>query len=110
MNILNPRRAVWPSVRSEQKDQILWEHEGLQDTRLVLFWFPKETLCPITLFELGRWSYGQGKRLIVGAHPEYARRVDLEIQLQMLEDPIIVLSSLDEIYESVSKLLLRYTW
>jgi len=110
VNILNPMRKVWPSERPEIEDQILWEHEGLKESKVMLFWFPQETLCPITLFELGRWSYGQGKRIVVGAHPKYARRQDLEIQLQMLEEPITVLSSLEELYESVSTLLLRSTW
>ena len=107
VNVLNPRRLDWPSVRSELEDQILWEHEGLKESQIILFWFPKETLCPITLYELGRWSYGHGKKVVVGAHPEYAKRRDLEIQLQMLDEPITVLNSLEELYESVSNLLLR---
>jgi len=102
-NVLNPRRSDWPSARPEIEDQIRWEHEGLKASEIIVFWFPKETLCPITLFELGRWSYGQGKKIVVGAHPGYARRQDLEIQLQILDKPIIVLSSLDEMFKEVTQ-------
>jgi len=52
--VINPRRNAFdltdPSV---SVDQIKWEHRALQEADLVSFWFPHETLCPITLLELG---------------------------------------------------------
>ena len=49
---------------------------------LVVFWFCEETLCPITLFELGK-MLGQRKNVIVGSDPEYARLFDLNVQLRL---------------------------
>jgi hypothetical protein len=37
-----------------------------------MFWFPCETLCPITLYELGAWTVlapQTGTKLFVGACP-----------------------------------------
>lgn len=81
--ICNPRRKNWPidnpSVRRAQR---MWEHAHLQEATAISFWFPCETLCPSTLFELGRWL-PSNKSLFVGVHPEYKRRLDVEIQLEL---------------------------
>jgi len=50
---------------------------GLSDIK-ALIGFPCETLCPITLYELGTWSIlsqQTGAKLFVGCHPEYKRKV-----------------------------------
>lgn len=42
--------------------------------------FPKETLCPITLYELGTWSIlsqRTGTKIFIGCHKEYLRRVPI---------------------------------
>src|SRR5262249_8534497 len=77
---LNPRRAnsTWHDPNAAE-EQIRWEFRHLRKASGVLFWFPCETLCPIALYELGAWSMTD-KPLFVGAHPEYARRLDLLIQ------------------------------
>lgn len=77
--LLNPRRKNFNvSDDSESVKQIHWEFEHLRKASAILFWFPHETLCPITLFELGQWSVLAGvlgKRLFVGCDPKYLRRV-----------------------------------
>jgi hypothetical protein len=91
----NPRR---PGVLAadEAIAQIEWEHEALALSEVILFWFPKETLCPITLFELGVWS-SKGAPLIVGTHPEYARRLDVVTQLRLARPDVVVHDSLDAV-------------
>ena len=51
--LLNPRRANFPiNDPTAAPQQIEWEHRHPKaDT--IAFWFPCETLCPITLYELG---------------------------------------------------------
>jgi len=77
--IFNPRRASFDvSDPSQTEVQIMWEFRYLRKANAILFWFPKETLCPITLYELGQWSVlSQQTRtaLFVGTHPEYQRKV-----------------------------------
>src|SRR5882724_7144555 len=55
--VLNPRRADFPiDDPSAAEAQIAWEHRHLRRAAAALFWFPSETLCPITLYELGAFS------------------------------------------------------
>ncbi len=49
-----------------------WEHDHLRRAKAIMFWFPSETLCPITLYELGAWTIlarQTGTKLFVGADP-----------------------------------------
>lgn len=51
--VANPRRnRLLASEGAEAACQIRWEYEFLKRARVVLFWFPKESLCPIALFEV----------------------------------------------------------
>ena len=88
MVVINPRRKVFDmTVKGEE--QILWERKHLKNANHILFWFPKETVCPITLFELGyylgvfeREGYF-GPAIFIGTHPEYTRRHDVRIQAEL---------------------------
>lgn len=94
-SVHNPRRPG-VLVADEAIAQIEWEHEALALSDAILFWFPAETLCPITLFELGVWS-AKGVPLIVGTHPEYARRLDVITQLRLARPDVVVYDSLDAV-------------
>jgi len=81
--LFNPRRANFPiHDPSAAQFQIEWEHDHLRKADVILFWFPRETLCPIVLYELGAWSMTT-KTIFVGVHPEYKRRQDVEIQTRL---------------------------
>lgn len=80
--VLNPRRDDFPIGDPDAAPaQIKWEFDHLQNATVILFWFTPDTLQPIALYELGRWSSQKTKPIIVGADPDYARRQDVEIQL-----------------------------
>ena len=98
--LLNPRRAVFERSPEIDLQQISWEHFGLRGASGVSFWFPKESLCPITLLELGRCAV-EGKVMFVGVHPEYSRRADVEIQLSLLRPDIRVVDSLMALSQQV---------
>lgn len=79
VTIINPlRESFTPDLH---KAQVQWETAYLEVADLVLFWFPKETLCPMTLYEFG-WMLNSGRNMIIGAHPEYARFNDLRFRLE----------------------------
>ncbi len=81
--LVNPRRDEFDVSDKELSiQQIRWEHYHLANCHARLFWFPCETLCPITLFELGRFV-GEPGPLFVGCHPEYKRKLDVEVQLRL---------------------------
>jgi hypothetical protein len=100
--IFNPRRPSF-NVREDgiAEHQISWERKHLRQSHIILFWFPCETLCPITLFEYGYWlsTYERtlSPRLVVGCHPDYQRKVDLEIQTKLTAPGMIVRTSWDEL-------------
>jgi len=87
LTIFNPRREDFPIDDPDAaEEQIKWEHDMLRRADMISFWFPCETLCPITLYELGYWTaqaeWGMTK-VVVGVHPEYARKQDVIIQTQL---------------------------
>lgn len=89
--IYNPRRTSFDvNDPNATEFQIKWEFEALHNSTDILFWFPCETLCPITLYEYGRYltkySY---VNIFVGAHPEYKRLEDLKIQTQLATNGLV---------------------
>jgi hypothetical protein len=101
--IVNPRRDNFPMDKpNESEKQIVWEHHGLDIADCVSFWFAEETLCPITLFELGI-QLGQHKNVVVGIHPNYKRRQDLEIQIPLYNRFIPIVYSLADLVDTVSR-------
>lgn len=93
--LLNPRRDDWPEDPVEIKKQIKWEHQGLIRSQVRSFWFPKDTLCPITLFELGLSLADDNVTTIVGCDPEYKRKMDLQIQIPLYNKGVKIIYDLD---------------
>jgi len=90
ITIINPRREGF-NVNNmlNSVDQIKWEHKYLWESTHVMFWFPDATLCPITLFELGKClmlhKMNEGaETLYIGCAPDYKRVFDVEIQSMLM--------------------------
>ncbi len=99
--LLNPRRKHFPiHDPSAAPAQITWEYMHLRKATAILFWFPCETICPIVLYELGAWSV-MDKPLFIGVHPDYSRRLDVEIQTSLVRPDIDIVYSLEELAEVV---------
>jgi len=91
--VVNPRRANFPmDDMVEGEKQIKWEARYLERANTISFWFPEETLCPITLFELGSWSVTD-KTIFVGCSSEYKRRFDVQVQMRLRRPGLKVVSS-----------------
>ena len=86
-DVINPRReGGFDRTGDTAEEQITWEHRALGLVDSCIFWFPKETLCPITLFELGVMLQRAARgnvRLAIGWHPEYQRAFDLRVQISL---------------------------
>lgn len=99
--LLNPRRENFPiNDPDATKEQISWEFQALRIANGILFWFPKETLCPIVLFELGS-ALERQQDLFVGCHPAYTRKRDVEIQVSLRRSEIQVRDDLRDVLEDV---------
>ena len=87
--LLNPRRDDFDtSNTSNSFEQIEWEFDGLRRAALHLFWFPAESDCPITLYELGfslgaAYALGKTPRVRIGVDPGYPRRLDVQVQARL---------------------------
>lgn len=100
LTIFNPRRAHFPTEEEAIREQIIWEHTYLRKASAISFWFPQETLCPITLYEFGAWSM-TSKKLFAGAHPNYQRLVDLKIQTSLVRPDLSLVTSLDALIKGI---------
>ncbi len=100
--ILNPRRANF-DVGNESllEEQIKWEFDHLRLADVLIFWFPKESLCPITLFELGK--HLNRKRLVVGCHPEYSRIKDLQFQLKLEREDLKIAVGFENFFHAIRR-------
>ena len=75
--LLNPRRAKFPIDDPDAAyDQIVWEFQHLRKADVIAFWFPKEQIQPIALYELGAWLPSP-KRVFVGVEHGYPRERDI---------------------------------
>jgi len=99
--LINPRRKVFPMNNPNIEDeQITWEYKHIQRASAVSFWFPPETLCPITLYELGIQNAGR-KPIFIGVDLEYARRKDIEIQTRLARPKVNIVYSLNDLAKQV---------
>lgn len=117
VSLINPRRKNFPiGDPSASQQQITWERAHIDVADILLFWFPKETLCPITLFEYGAaifedWAVRNAEvangwepqTIIVGTHPDYERRTDIVIQTGLLDAKTVVHTSLDIMWKEVQR-------
>jgi hypothetical protein len=101
--IFNPRRSTFDmSDTSIAEKQITWEFNHLKEADAILFWFQYETLQPIVLFELGRWSYTD-KPLFIGVHPDYPRKYDVEVQMKLARPLTPIYDSLTQLCYAVNR-------
>lgn len=99
--VLNPRRKNFDVNKSgESEAQIEWEYNALSVASAVSFWFPPETLCPITLFELGTLMKNS-RTIFVGCHPDYGRKFDVITQVALYRPEIKVVDQIDDLVEQV---------
>ncbi len=99
--LLNPRSANFDVADpNAAEQQITWEYIHLRQADTILFWFCKEMIQPIALFELGAWSKTD-KPIFIGVHYEYPRRQDIEIQMELIRPEVEIAYSLQELADQV---------
>ncbi len=101
--VLNPRRKFHTSSHLEE-EQIRWEHRHLRKADAISFWFAKETLNPIVLYELGAWSMTE-KPLFIGIEPGYSRRADVEIQTKLARPDVKIVYDLEALVKLIKEWL-----
>jgi len=99
---INPRKDDFNPADSAK--QIKWEFDNLRQANIISFWFPAESICPITLFEPGVWSNQTTKPVIIGLHPDYPRKFDVEQQMKWARPDIKIVYSLEDLAEACMKI------
>jgi nucleoside 2-deoxyribosyltransferase len=103
--VFNPRREKKPEDEEGIREQIEWEQENLRRADLISFWFSEETVAPITLYEYGFWSASK-KPIVVGVHPKYPRKFDVEVQTKRARPDIKIVYSLEDLSIGISEEIL----
>jgi hypothetical protein len=101
VTLINPRREDYSDSPEVAKEQIIWEHTYLGAATHVLFWFCEETLCPITLFELGAVLTKGEQEIFIGMDSGYKRKLDVFEQSRLREFDKEIRLSLDSFIEKV---------
>lgn len=102
--VFNPRRKNFPiDDPSAAYEQIRWERDKLLISDFILFWFCKDTIQPIVLFEYGKYGFLKDKKIFVGVEDGYPRQQDVYIQT-ILEYPTRpIYTSLDDLCDILVK-------
>ena len=105
ITIYNPRRKNFSLDNPEVSlEQIKWEYDCLKKADMICFWFSKETICPITLFELGA-HLKDDKPIFIGVDPLYSRKLDIEVQVSLVRPSIEIINDLDILAEQIINFL-----
>ena len=85
----------------------------MENSDIIFFYFPKESVCPIALYELGRMiSYYRlelDRVVIVGCDEDYSRKNDLDIQIELAtHGDLVVHRGLDSTVANLQSLLGKY--
>lgn len=103
--ILNPRRGSFDvNDKNASSDQIKWEFDMLWTADIIPFYFCKETLCPITLYELGAHLTraklkGYAPKIGIGIETGYARADDVWLQAKLAFPEVDVFDSAHALIE-----------
>ncbi|MGD0729314.1 MAG: nucleoside 2-deoxyribosyltransferase domain-containing protein [Candidatus Micrarchaeaceae archaeon] len=99
--ILNPRRKVFHTSNSKyDEEQISWERKYMKKADAISFWFSKETLSPITLYELGEWT-STDKTIFIGIDKQYQRIEDIEIQTKLARSDVKIVHDINALAELI---------
>jgi hypothetical protein len=99
--LINPRRENFDvNDKTASEFQINWEYHNLRKADAILFWFPYQTICPITLYELGV-AAARDDKIFVGAHPAYPRLFDVNKQLELIRPEVKVHDNFESLVAEV---------
>lgn len=101
--VLNPRRKEFTDSQSAAESQIEWEFRHLRKADVISFWFCKEAIQPIALYELGAWSMTDVP-LVIGVEKGYARELDVRTQTAFARPDVHVVNTLEDLATKIKGL------
>lgn len=107
LTVYNPRRENFPmDDKSESERQIIWEHNNLRDANIISFWFAKDTISPITLYELGMWV--NRKITVIGIEDGYLREQDVRVRTQLTHPKKHIETSISGMVDAIQEICIEW--
>jgi hypothetical protein len=104
--LVNPRLEDPPRQEDGARSEIAWEFRHLHAADAVLFWLEPPTVCPVSLYELGKVSMTR-KPVFLGVHPGFPIKTDIVVQTQLARPDALIVHSLDDLAACVMETLAR---
>ena len=102
LDIYNPRRKMFPVHDKEAGlEQMKWEFERLRQSNMIIYWFSRGSLNPISLYELGMWGNSRSTPVIIGIDEKYERTNDVITQTSLARPNVPIVDSLDKMAEMI---------
>lgn len=103
--VFNPRRKNFPIENPNAAfEQIKWEHDRFRESDFIAFWFCKDSICPIVLYELGAWTVQKQIPIVIGMDPDYERRKDVEVQTKLERPEVEIVYSIKDLVGQIKSL------
>jgi len=109
ITILNPRRDDWDASWDQSLaspnfvEQVRWEQEGLRMADIILFYFDKNTMSPITLMELGMAIARDPDRIVVVCPEGYWRKGNVDVVC--MDNDVYVASTLVDAVIQIKRMM-----
>jgi hypothetical protein len=103
ISVYNPRVAQFePGSTDEYMGMVSKNRLALEQSEVVIFWFPKDMLTPVALCELGA-EVARRRPIFIGVEDGYSRESDVRVQARLERPDIIVTTSLTALAQQVSE-------
>ncbi len=99
--VFNPRRDDFEYTDENLRQQTLWERRHIHMADAILLYFPKETLCPITLVELGLVLGMPHKELFIGFEQGYQKTKEVVEQIKLSRPGLQISNSIAELFDKI---------
>jgi hypothetical protein len=108
LTIYNPRKEkIDFSNYKETEEQILWEYRKLKEADIVLFWFSKFGLNPLSLYKLGKWENKPEKKIYIGCENITQSFEEMFIQIALDRPDLKKFNNLKSLCTSIFEDLLK---
>lgn len=101
--IINP---VNDNYEETFEEQTKWEYENLDKCDILAFWFTPDTLCPTSLYELGRYGTSDPDKLLtIGIAPGYEKKDMIIKQVELSREDVTITEDLNELSFKIIELI-----
>lgn len=116
LTVINPRRDHFEKFKNtsgylDSEKQIEWECKKIRSVSQLLFWFGKENVQPVALFELGSalernhkyfHNVNKTQQIFIGMDYNYPRAFDIQIHCKIFNYTNVIADNIQQLGEIVN--------